>query len=60
MNLQQADPETMNLASAYADEPLEKELSDYKDVQLFGKLFFGSELEPHKVIFDTGSSWLWV
>jgi hypothetical protein len=50
----------LNLASAYADGPLEKELSDYKDVQLYGKLFFGSELEPHKVIFDTGSSWLWV
>jgi len=39
---------------------MDKELNDYKDIQLFGKLFFGSELEPHNIIFDTGSSWLWV
>lgn len=39
---------------------IDKKLHDYNDVQIYGKLFFGSEMEPHKVIFDTGSSWLWV
>jgi len=39
---------------------LEKNLSDFFDIQIFSTVYFGSKREPHQLIFDTGSSWLWV
>lgn len=39
---------------------LEKNLSDFFDIQIFSTVYFGSQREPHQLIFDTGSSWLWV
>jgi hypothetical protein len=39
---------------------LEKNLSDFFDIQIFSTVYFGSRNEPHQLIFDTGSSWLWV
>ena len=39
---------------------LEKNLSDFFDIQIFSTVYFGSRQEPHQLIFDTGSSWLWV
>ena len=39
---------------------LEKNLSDFFDIQIFSTVYFGSKQEPHQLIFDTGSSWLWV
>lgn len=39
---------------------LEKNLQDFFDIQIFSTVYFGSNLEPHRLIFDTGSSWLWV
>ena len=39
---------------------LEKHLSDFFDIQIFSTVYFGSRHEPHQLIFDTGSSWLWV
>ena len=39
---------------------LEKNLSDFFDIQIFSTVYFGSRREPHQLIFDTGSSWLWV
>ena len=38
----------------------EKDLTDYFDIQLYTILSFGSNKESHTLIFDTGSSWLWV
>jgi len=35
-------------------------LMDFMDIQIYSTLYFGSEREPHQVIFDTGSQWLWV
>ena len=39
---------------------LEKNLADFFDIQIFSTVYFGSQHEPHQLIFDTGSSWLWV
>ena len=39
---------------------MEKNLSDFFDIQIFSTVYFGSQHEPHQLIFDTGSSWLWV
>jgi len=36
------------------------EIKDYKDVQIFGKVFIGSNLQPFWMIMDTGSNWLWI
>lgn len=38
----------------------EKNLDDFFSIQVFSTVYFGSRHEPHKLIFDTGSSWLWV
>jgi len=38
----------------------EQDMEDYKDVQLFSKIYVGSEKQPFDVIFDTGSAWTWV
>ena len=37
-----------------------KRLRDYFDVQIFTKIYIGSNLQPFDMIFDTGSNWLWV
>ena len=52
--------ETLSLIEQQSNAFVEKDLIDYADIQIFTKLFFGSNREPHTLIFDTGSSWLWV
>lgn len=53
------DPAEVSLI-AQPNESIEKALFDFRDVQLYAELYFGPNQEPHTVIFDTGSSWLWV
>mmetsp|Transcript_38073 Transcript_38073/g.28053 ORF Transcript_38073/g.28053 Transcript_38073/m.28053 type:complete len:82 (-) Transcript_38073:996-1241(-) len=38
----------------------EKEMYDYFDVQLFSTVHMGTSAVPFNLIYDTGSSWLWV
>ena len=35
-------------------------IEDYQDVQIFTELYVGSQKEKFKVIFDTGSDWIWI
>lgn len=37
-----------------------KSMQDYQDIQLFTTLYVGSEKQPLKMIFDSGSNWFWV
>lgn len=53
--------------SMYADvdygtdeEDMTIEVSDAGDVQIFAKMYVGSNEQPFNWLFDTGSSWLWV
>lgn len=39
---------------------LETELINYYNVQYYGKLYVGSLKSEMELIFDTGSSWLWL
>jgi saccharopepsin len=39
---------------------VEKTLWDYRNVQLFSRIYMGSDKQEFKMIFDTGSDWLWV
>jgi hypothetical protein len=38
----------------------EKEVLDYYDMQLYSTIYMGKSQKEFNVIFDTGSSWLWV
>ncbi|CDW83892.1 eukaryotic aspartyl protease family protein [Stylonychia lemnae] len=58
-------PEQQFTNELYADDDIkkgviEKDLQNYYNVQYYGKLFMGSQQEEMTLIFDTGSSWLWV
>ena len=46
--------------SSSSDDVITKNLHDYMDVQIFAKIFVGSNQQPFQMIFDTGSNWLWV
>jgi hypothetical protein len=37
-----------------------KNLDEYDDIHLYSQLYFGSQKQEINVLFDTGSSWLWV
>lgn len=37
-----------------------KDIEDYKNYEIFAKIYFGSDQQPLKVIMDTGSGTVWV
>ena len=37
-----------------------KKIRDYQDTQIWGTVFIGEQKQPFVMIYDTGSSWLWV
>ena len=39
---------------------IEKNLYDFYDIQLYANIFVGSNRQIFEMIFDTGSSWVWV
>jgi len=39
---------------------VEKKLNNFFNTQITSKLHFGSEKKPFNLIFDSGSSWVWV
>ena len=39
---------------------IEKNLYDFYDIQLYANIFVGSNFQQFEMIFDTGSSWVWV
>lgn len=41
------------------EDYIEKDMQDYYDVQLFSKVYVGSNRQPFDLILDTGSSWTW-
>lgn len=42
------------------DNYFEKAMEDYYDVQLFSKIYVGSQRSEFDLILDTGSAWTWV
>jgi len=60
--------QNMMLFMAEEQSYLEKSLDNFLNVQFFTTLYFGTQHEPHKLIFDTGSSvsahhnqqWIWL
>ena len=39
---------------------IEKNLYDFYDIQLYAVVYIGSNKQKFEMIFDTGSSWVWV
>ena len=50
----------MSLDSAKHPDYIEKDLLDFFDIQIYSKIFLGSNKQEFDMIFDTGSSWVWV
>lgn len=55
----------MNLEAQFAQSPedveyIEKNLYTFFDIQLYSNIWIGSKKEQFEMIFDTGSSWVWV
>ena len=50
----------MSLDSAKHPDYIEKELLDFFDIQIYSKIYLGSDKQEFDMIFDTGSSWVWV
>ena len=63
--LNAAAMQLMNLRAAPGDQPkvlpyIEKDLKDLFKIQIFAEILVGSDRQPFNLIFDTGSSWVWV
>jgi hypothetical protein len=56
MNLFAEDDDSLIQEEDY----IEKKLHDFFNIQLYSNIYVGSEKRPFKMIFDTGSSWVWV
>jgi len=39
---------------------INKQLDTFYDIQLYAKIFIGSQREEFDLIFDSGSAWVWV
>lgn len=48
------------VTSLGGEKKITRDLLNYYNVQYYGKLYVGSEETEMQLIFDTGSSWLWL
>ena len=39
---------------------IEKTLHDFNNIQIYSNIYFGSDKQEFPLIFDTGSSWVWI
>lgn len=59
-NVNLLEDERLNNTIKNQNNSYKETIKNYKNVQYYGKIFFGSEKEQHSVIFDTGSNILWL
>jgi hypothetical protein len=60
--LEDLSNELMDL-SEYGKDPkeyIEKKLKSLYNIQIYSKIYFGSNKQGFDLIFDSGSSWVWV
>ena len=46
----------LNAGSSY----IEKDVLDFFDIQIYSKLYIGSDRQEFEMTFDSGSGWVWV
>lgn len=64
-HLNDAGMRLLNLAAVNGASPeelayIEKDLYTFYDIQLYANVWVGSQKQKEEMIFDTGSSWVWV
>lgn len=50
----------LNEVSGVSDEYIDKQLHDFNNIQIFSSIYIGEPKQEFDMIFDTGSSWVWV
>ena len=49
-----------NLSDDSAGDYIEKELDSFFNIQIFANMYIGADKQEFPLIFDSGSSWVWV
>ena len=52
--------ELMNLSDAGAVDYIEKDLDSFFNIQIYANMYIGADKQEFPLIFDSGSSWVWV
>ena len=52
--------DTANAKSQAEVDYISKQLYDFNNIQIYSKIYIGSEKREFDMIFDTGSAWVWV
>jgi hypothetical protein len=52
--------QSMYSVNGYQPDYVDKQLLTFFDIQIYSKIYVGSQKQEFDMIFDTGSSWVWV
>ena len=60
IDIQKKPEQHHSLMQLHSNNYIDKDLDSFHDIQILSKLYIGSHRQAFDLIFDTGSSWVWV